>query len=138
MGGVGIKPTGEDGEHSVLFNDLIRVKRRSIFRVSGFSFPYLRSVQPHLGIEVAGSRRPVLCPALSMRVPAYEYGRIGCISGTSKLSTGCHGTSAFFTRLTPACHCVDPVLVKGQPRDERKPWWRAFYFTQVSHELHCF
>lgn len=27
MGGVGIKPTGEEGEHSVLFNDLIRVKK---------------------------------------------------------------------------------------------------------------
>lgn len=27
MGGVGIKPIGGEGEHSVLFNDLIRVKK---------------------------------------------------------------------------------------------------------------
>lgn len=36
--------------------------------------------------------------------------------------------SAFFTRLTPACHRVDPVPVKGQPRDEREPWWGGFSF----------
>lgn len=53
---------------------LFEKKRRSILRVSRLSFPYLRSVRPHLGVEVAGSRRPVLCPVLSMRVPAYEYG----------------------------------------------------------------
>lgn len=119
---------GGVGEHSVLFNDLIRVKNRSILRVSRLLFPYLHSVRPHLGVEVAGSRRPVLCPVLSMRVPAYEYG-VGYISGTSKLSTGRHFSSASCLHaLLLHATVVDPVPVKAHHRDKKGVVGR-FYFT---------